>query len=161
MLKLESRSETRETQAISMKIRSSFLLLFSSLLAACAYHIPSHFEQVKVGMEKNDVLSLMESPQRTQRWRGMDRWTYIYYDQEQRVEKEVHFSQGKATYVGEVLKPEVSAAERDQQNEASNLASDTQIIEQHKTSLDSFSRFEQTVKTEDQIRYVPQFEPVQ
>ena len=96
-----------------MKFGVLFLSLFFSLLSlsGCAYSQKKQFDQVQVGMEKNTVLSIMDSPQRTQRWHGMDRWTYIFYESDQRIEKEVHFEEGKANYVGDVCQAKVSAVE--------------------------------------------------
>ncbi len=119
------------------------------------------FERIKVGMEKDEVLSLMDSPQRTQRWHGMDRWTYIFYNEDQRQEKEVHFADGHANYVGDHPKPEMSAEERDAQNEASNKALDAQLATQKQEAHKVYTDYEQHIRGQDSIRYVPQFTPVQ
>lgn len=141
------------------KIIPLFFLSFA--LLACTTNMREQFQRVQVGMEKDEVLALMDSPQRTQRWHGMDRWTYIFYDENHRQEKEVHFSQGRANYVGDTYKPEISAEERDARNEASNKQLEdlyeTRRQEARKTYLD----FEQHMKGQDTIRYVPQFKPVQ
>lgn len=131
------------------------------LLAGCATNPKDQFDQLKVGMEKNDVLMIMDSPQRTQRWHGMDRWTYIFYDKDQRIEKEVHFQEGKANYVGETYKPEVSAEEQDTRNEAADRELETLAQTRREENRRSFLNYEQRARTEDTIRYVPQFTPVQ
>jgi len=140
-----------------------YLLLFilSLSMLGCATNMKEQFQRVKVGMEKDDVLSLMDSPQRTQRWHGMDRWTYIFYDDNQRLEKEVHFADGVANYVGDQYKPEVSAEQRDAQIDAANKELDTQLAAQKTEARKAFTDYEQHMRGNDGVRYVPQFTPVQ
>lgn len=143
-------------------MKFSLLFLLSCLfLSGCAYSQKKQFDKVQVGMEKNDVLELMDSPQRTQRWHGMDRWTYIFYENDQRQEKEVHFSDGKANYVGEVFQPKVSASEQDQMNENSNQEVEALVQARKNDSANFYQNYESQVQGTDGIRYVPQFEPVQ
>lgn len=119
------------------------------------------FERVQVGMEKDDVLGLMDSPQRTQRWHGMDRWTYIFYTDGTRYEKEVHFADGKAKYVGEVFVPAVSAEEQDRINEESNRQVEALAQSRREENNRAYPQYESESKGTDTIRYVPQFRPVQ
>ena len=139
----------------------ALLLLLPYFLSACATDMHKQFDKVKVGMDKNDVLGLLDSPQRTQRWHGMDRWTYIFYENDNRLEKEVHFSEGVANYVGDLYKPEITAEEQDSRNESANK--DVEVFAQtHREELKkSFQDFEQRSHGQDSIRYVPQFTPVQ
>lgn len=130
-------------------------------MLGCATNMKTQFERVKIGMEKDDVLGLMDSPQRTQRWHGMDRWTYIFYDENQRLEKEVHFSEGKANYVGDYQPPAVSAEERDARNEASNKEVEALYATQKQEARKIYQDYELHMKGQDTIRFVPQFEPVQ
>lgn len=130
-------------------------------LSGCAYNQKKQFEAVQVGMEKGQVLEIMDSPQRTQRWHGMDRWTYIFYENDQRIEKEVHFAEGKANYVGEVFQPKISAVEQDQINEQSNLEVEALVQARKADISNQYQTYESQVQGSDTIRYVPQFEPVQ
>ena len=136
-------------------------LLSVLLFIGCATTQKQQFEKVQMGMEKDQVLALMESPQRTQRWHGMDRWTYIYYEDNQRVEKEVQFSEGKATYVGDVFKPAVSAEEQDTANENSNREVEALVQARKDDLAKQYPAYENQVQGTDGVRYVPQFEPVQ
>ena len=81
--------------------RLAFIFLCSLSMTACQTNDVKEFSKVQSGMEKAEVLEIMGSPQRQERWQGMDLWTYIYYTDSQRHEKEIDFSDGKATYVGE------------------------------------------------------------
>lgn len=156
--------ETRENGKSFM--RGLFLAFISAFLfLGCATEMGQQFEKVKVGMDKDDVLEIMDSPQRTQRWKGMDRWTYIFYQQDNRIEKEVHFQEGKAAYVGDKYLPAVSAEEQDAINEASNkeveaLAAASAAARSAEVKKD-YQDYEQRSKGEDTIRFVPSFEPVQ
>jgi outer membrane protein assembly factor BamE len=136
----------------------SFLGLF---LCGCATDMNNQFQRIKVGMEKDEVLGLMDSPQRTQRTRGQDRWTYIFYHEDQRQEKEVHFSEGKAAYVGDHPIPAMAAEERDARNEAANKEIESIWQVQRQEARKAYSDYEQHMKGQDGVRYVPQFTPVQ
>jgi outer membrane protein assembly factor BamE len=103
----------------------------------------------------------MDSPQRTERWHGQDRWTYIFYDKDTRLEKEVHFQEGVANYVGEIYKPEISAEEQGAHNEAANKEVEAYIQTHQQEIRTNFQSYEQHVHGQDTIRYVPQFTPVQ
>lgn len=56
-------------------------------------------QNVNPGMEKDQVLDIMGSPQRTFRNDGRDIWIYIYYVQQQRSGAEVTFADGKVVSV--------------------------------------------------------------
>jgi outer membrane protein assembly factor BamE len=144
------------------RIPSLFLMLpISLMLNACATNMGRQFERVQVGMEKDQVLALMDSPQRTQRWKGLDRWTYIFYVDGVRQEKEVQFRQGTATYAGPPPKPEITAQEIDQKNEKENTELEAALKQQIDTNKRSFQIYEDNVSGTDQIRYVPEFKPVE
>lgn len=145
----------------SMKV---FITLFLSsfLFVSCTINQKKRFEQVQVGMDKDDVLRLLASPQITQRWHGMDRWTYIIYDDEIRLDKEVHFAEGKAVYVGEAYKPALSAEQRDQKNEELNAELDKIAKAQKEENLKSYNQYEDSIRgTDTKPAYVPEYKPVQ
>ena len=103
--------------------RSLRILLLAILLAtasACQTNETKAYNKLKPGMDKDDVLDTMGDPRRTHRSHGQDRWQYVYYENSQKVTKEVKFEEGNAIYVGEVPKPAVSAEEQDRRNEISN-----------------------------------------
>ena len=121
----------------------------------------NQFEQVRVGMDKDQVLAIMESPQRTQRWHGQDRWTYIFHDGTNWVQKEVHFSEGISNYVGDTVKPEVSAADQDSKNEVANAEVDKTLRARKDLNQKAFSNYEDNYRGEKSIHYVPQFKPIE
>jgi outer membrane protein assembly factor BamE len=141
--------------------RKWILLLFCGFFLGCASNPKQQFDQVKVGMEKNDVLLLMDSPQRTQRWQGKDRWTYIFYEKDLRFEKEVHFQEGVANYVGDIYHPEISADEQDLRNATANKELEDFEKSRQAEARKALSEYELRTRGQDTIRYVPQFVPVQ
>lgn len=138
------------------------LLLSSLILIACTINQKKRFDRVQIGMDKDEVLSLMASPQITQRWHGMDRWTYIIYEDDVRLDKEVHFTEGKATYVGDAYKPPLSAEQRDQKNEESNAEVEKLAKTQKEENRKSYRQYEDSFQgTENKPVYVPEYKPVQ
>lgn len=140
----------------SLAAASLFILIFTACVSP-----QKRFEKIQVGMEKDQVLEIMESPQNTRRDHSVDRWTYIYYDHDLRVEKEVQFSEGKTIYAGDHPKPAVSADEQDKLNDEANKAVDQQIAAKHQENQNNYDKYEDDAKGSSEIRYVPQFTPVQ
>ena len=141
-----------------LAILGSFFVLG---VTGCQSDPAMDFKHLKPGMEKNDVLEVMGSPQRTQRWHGMDRWTYIYYEQKQnREEKEVHFDQGKAVYIGEKYSPPVTAKEQDDIFDEQNQQLEKQYAARREEARTNLSRYHEEAEGENEVRYVPQYEPV-
>lgn len=130
---------------------------------ACQTSMVKQFENIKPGMEKDDVLNLMGSPNRTQRFHGKDRWTYVFYDQRIRFEKEIQFLEGNAIYVGDVWQPEPenSAVAIDKRNDEKNLLLDSQMIKDIQKYRNSFDEYESRSRGQDKVRYLPKFEPIQ
>lgn len=146
---------------ISMKVFIT-LLLSSLFFVGCTINQKKRFEKVQVGMDKDEVLRLLASPQITQRWHGMDRWTYIIYDDDVRLDKEVHFSEGKAVYAGDAYKPPLSAEQRDQKNEEANAEAEKLAKAQREENRKAYRQYEDSViGTEAKPAYVPEFKPVQ
>ncbi|KHD87436.1 MAG: lipoprotein [Bdellovibrio sp. ArHS] len=132
------------------------------MTTACQTSMLKQFGEVRPGMEKDDVLDLMGSPSRTQRFQGKDRWTYVFYDDRIRFEKEVQFFNGNAIYVGDIAQPEATktASAIDAINDQKNKEIDEQIakeVEQHRRE---YSDYEAKARGEDKVRYVPEFESI-
>lgn len=119
------------------------------------------YDRLKVGMDKGEVIGIMGSPRRSERWQGQDRWTYEFYHQDQPYSKEIRFSEGKSTYVGEIVKPAVSAEEQDLKNETENKALEAQWQQERADKRAQSSKFMNNEEVSTQIRYVPTFRPVQ
>jgi len=137
------------------------ILCGSVFLSACQTNMLKEYNKLHLGMEKDDVLEVMGSPQRTQRFHGKDRWSYIFYQDRIRYEKEVQFFQGNAVYVGEIMQPEVSAAQVDTKNEAANLALEEESARKYQENPQAYSNYEKEVRGTDKVRFVPSFKPVQ
>lgn len=141
------------------------LSVFSiSLLFGCQSSPKRQFEKVQVGMEKVDVLQLMETPWTTTRLHGKDRWIYIFYDNGVRQEKEVHFLNGAVVYAGDALKPapEKTAEAKDKKNQEDELKFAEEAKKAKEENKNAFSNYEKEVKGEGKkIKYLPDFVEVQ
>ncbi|WP_347358660.1 outer membrane protein assembly factor BamE [Bdellovibrio sp.] len=138
------------------------LISLSLLLTACQTSMLKQFNEVTPGMEKDDVLNLMGSPTRTQRFHGKDRWTYVFYDKRIRFEKEVQFFEGNAVYIGDTWQPAVerTAVAMDSRNDQKNREIDEMLAREVEGHRKSYEDYEKKAKGEDKVRYVPAFEPV-
>lgn len=137
------------------------LISSSLLLSACQTNMLKEYNKLHLGMEKDDVLEVMGTPTRTQRFHGKDRWSYVFYEDRIRYEKEIQFFEGNAIYVGEKWEPEVTAAQVDAKNEASNKAVEEESVRKYQENPQAYSNYEKEVRGNDKVRYVPTFKPVQ
>lgn len=112
-------------------------------LSACQTKASNAFAKVKPGMDKADVLDLMGDPTKKSRHDSVDSWDYIYFEDQKRVEKEVRFSNGKATYVGDHEGPKVSAEEQDAINDAANKEVDRLYEEKRQEVRQALPRYEE------------------
>lgn len=131
------------------------------LFSGCQTNMLKAYQKITPGMEKDDVLEIMGNPQRTQRFHGKDRWTYVFYQDRLRYEKEVQFFENNAVYVGDTWQPEVSAAQMDAKNEASNKVVEEDTLRKYQDNPKAYSTYEKEVRGTDKVRYVPTFKPVQ
>lgn len=138
------------------------VVILSFLTTACQTSMVKQFSELKPGMEKAEVLDVMGSPQNTQRFHGKDRWTYIFYDDRIRFEKEVQFFNGSAIYVGDIWQPEPEkgAVAMDSMVEKKNREIDEQIVRDVEQHRRAFEVYETKSKGEDKVHYVPNFEPI-
>lgn len=144
------------------QLLSAILVCLGLVMSACQMSPVRQFSKLQVGMEKDQVLAVMGSPQKTLRRAGQDRWSYVFYDEDnKKVQKEVRFENGFAIHVGEPLLPAISAEEQDSKNEILNQAQEQLALENKNRSLSAPQDLEEEVKGHNEIRYVPVFTPVQ
>ncbi|WP_413559490.1 outer membrane protein assembly factor BamE [Bdellovibrio sp. HCB209] len=132
------------------------------LTTACQTSMVKQFESLKPGMEKDDVLDRMGSPNQTQRVSGKDRWYYNFYDNRIRFNKEVQFVDGMAVYIGEVVQPteDQTAVAVDTRNESRNKQIDEQMKKEVQENRKAYEAYEAQTRGTDKVRYVPTFEPI-
>jgi outer membrane protein assembly factor BamE (lipoprotein component of BamABCDE complex) len=82
-------------------IRYSLLLILTFIFLSCASSPHKTFEKVKVGMDKDSVLDLMGSPQKTRRWKSKDQWVYTFYKDDTEISKQLTFDTGKLISIEE------------------------------------------------------------
>lgn len=138
-------------------------LIFLLFLSACQTNMKKAFEEVQLGMDKDQVLTAIGGPRAVTRFHGKDRWFIAFYHEGIRYEKEVHFTEGYATYVGEPYEPpiEKSAAYVDKKNQEFDLRTYTELIRARNVSDNAEEDYEKKVKGNDKVRFVPNFEPIQ
>lgn len=134
-------------------------------LSGCQTSMVRQFEKVHPGMDKHQVLEAMGSPRASTRLHGKDRWIYVFYEDDIRFEKEIHFSSGVATYVGGpwTPPPEASAEARDKKVEESNaqlIAEEDARKEARRNNADLYLQYEKSVRNHDEVKYMPDFQEI-
>lgn len=139
--------------------------LLVGFLAGCQTSLVHQFEKLHPGMDKHQVLETMGSPQTSNRLHGKDRWIYVFFEDDIRFEKEVHFLNGVAIYVGEAWKPaaEASAEANDKKHDEINTAfqaEEKSREEARKNNPDMYMNYEKQVRGHDKVKYMPTFQEV-
>lgn len=140
-------------------------LMSLGLAVGCQVSPLSQYNQVRMGMEKDDVMDLMGAPQRTERLHGKDRWTYIFYDNRIRFEREVQFDKNNVVYIGEPWQapPEKSAEAIDKRNAELDAKIERENKIEREKAKNSYSNVESYLKGDTdengkpKIRYMPTF----
>lgn len=111
-----------------------FMLAGLSLaLSACTTIPYNDFQDVQTGMNKSEVLHAAGNPTYTRHQDGKDRWIYLFDEApEGSHEKEIQFVHNRVVYVGEKIKPELSAAEQDLKNEELNRIENERLLEERR-----------------------------
>lgn len=121
------------------------------------------FEEIKPGMDKDQVLEAIGGPRAVTRFHGKDRWFITFYHDQIRHDKEVHFTNGYVTYVGQPWEPpaEKQAVTVDKKNAEADLKTYEDLVRARSDADAAQVDFEKRVKGEDKVRFVPTFEPIQ
>lgn len=93
----------------------------SWVLCGCQSSPIVEFSRINLGQDKSDVLESAGGPSWRDRKNGLDRWTYILFQDGIRLERQVLFSEGIVAYVGDPVEPFISAEEQDRINAQKNL----------------------------------------
>lgn len=136
------------------------------LLTGCQSSNVRTFEKLHVGMDKHQVLEAFGTPNATTRLHGRDRWMYRFYDDGLRFDKEVHFVDGMAIYVGDAWTPppEKTAAAVDQKVMETEKVIQADVDareEQRKKNATLFMEYEQSARNQEKVKYMPQFKELE
>ncbi len=144
------------------------VLLFSLcvVLISCQTNMARQFDKIKPGTDKDAVLDLLGNPRAITRMAGEDRWYYMYYNDETRQQREVHFKDGLVIYSGEKKKPtpEIDPVVIDKKNAEVEKKFEEDIDarkEASKNAYNNYIKHERKMKKEDEVQYLPDFETVQ
>lgn len=88
-----------------MKLIIIFTFTLCLAITSCTSSPYRSFQNVNSGMDKSEVLDLLGSPNKSERYKGLDIWQYSFYEDNKKIKKEVHFRKGKVIYYG---KPKMS-----------------------------------------------------
>src|SRR5689334_8709111 len=86
---------------------AQWLLFFGAI--SCASTAPQRLGQVKVGMDKAEVLDVAGNPKRVNRQTGGDLWTYLYYVNDQPYEKGIRFEAGHVVEISAEQPPGITS----------------------------------------------------
>jgi len=85
--------------ALSLKQKIGIQLLFLGVVVLGLTHCttPMHrkFGEIHEGMDKSLVVETLGSPKWKRMWRGEEHWAYIFYKNNQKMVREVHFEFGE------------------------------------------------------------------
>ena len=70
-------------------------------LTACASNLPRELEQVRTGMDKDEVLQSAGDPKHTFRLNSQDYWTYVFFRNDQEWRRDVIFESGKVVRISQ------------------------------------------------------------
>lgn len=119
-------------------------------------------EDVKIGMDKNQILHIMGTPNTSGRFHGKDRWIYVVYDNDVRYRKEVHFDDGHAVYVGNEYVPpagkQASAVDHTQSAEEQVIQAEEK--KQNQEVGNQLNKYEDDIHGKNNVIYLPQFQPI-
>ncbi len=146
----------------SLIIDLKFILLGAAgvlVLNSCKSYLEK-FDSLQEGIDKDQVLSEVGSPNSSMRRAGKDRWIYRIYDQKLLVQREAHFSEGVLVYRGQPVPPKISAAEQDTLNQVANAQAEIESQKNRQSAKQSLQSYEVEVKGSDEVRFVPTFTPI-
>lgn len=149
-----------------MSIKFLLLLILSLGFVACQTNMSREFDGLKIGFDKHQVIDKIGSPRHMTRMNGEDRWYYMFYNDELRLQKEVHFKDGVVSYFGDKVKPANDNLPEviDAKNEKVNFEALTEQEakkEASKNAYVDYLKYEKKIKKQDKVDYLPDFEPVQ
>ncbi|MEK6774081.1 MAG: outer membrane protein assembly factor BamE [Bdellovibrionota bacterium] len=147
-----------------IQIRQLLLIGLSIfVLSACQTNMLKQFSRIQNGMDKHDVVEIMGNPTSTNRLHGKDRWQYIFYEDNVRHSKEIHFNDGSIVYMGDLWQPEADkrADAVDKKNAALNVSLDQEDKQKKEAARKAFADYEKKVRSDEKVQYMPEFVPVQ
>lgn len=141
------------------------LLALSFLAISCQTNMARQFDKINAGADKDKVLNLMGNPRHITRMDGEDRWYYLYYQDEARQQKEVHFRNGLVVYAGEKKKPtpDTDPVAVDAKNEKLTEQIEAEAEKRKQDSKNAYTnyiKYQKKMKKEDEVQYLPDFEPL-
>lgn len=116
-------------------MRRIVLLVVFLTLGACS-SIAQSFNQIRAGMDKGEVLQILDNPKFTFRENSQDHWAYFYHSNGQEWRRDVIFENGK---VIRVTRPAAKEKWQKEIERSSSIEEYEHIAREHqKKSSDNF-----------------------
>ena len=136
-------------------------MIASLFFLACQTNQLKQFNTLQNGMDKDTVLESMGTPYSNVRSKGIDKWTYVFYDQQIRYEKEVHFKSGNVIYIGEPVTAKEPSAVADAKIAAQDTQEELELSKRKEENKKAFSNYEEETKSSKKVKYAPTYTPIQ
>lgn len=139
------------------------IVFFAVSFAGCQTSLVQDFEKISPGMSKDEVLSAVGPPRSSGRMHGRDRWIYRFYENQSKQEKEVHFLDGRAVYIGGpwVTEKPRQAETKDLNNSQHNTLVDQKIEEEKAAARKAYDNYIKESRGEGKVKYLPKFTPIE
>ena len=116
--------------------KNLLVLGFALVLTSCT-SFSKTMDQIRVGWDKDQVLSELGSPKRTFRENSLDYWTYLYFQNSQEWRRDVVFENGKVIRVTRATLANKSAFQLQLEN-SNNVEEFEAAVRAHQKSSSNF-----------------------
>jgi outer membrane protein assembly factor BamE (lipoprotein component of BamABCDE complex) len=120
------------------------IVAFLGLIQACQTVGVEQFTKVQSDMTKDDVLDILGSPNRTERFDGKEKWAYRYYSGSNEELRQVTFVNGRVVSVGEdaeeiqrIKDIQESDKKRLERRKAAKLKSPASLVEESPAAVET------------------------
>jgi outer membrane protein assembly factor BamE (lipoprotein component of BamABCDE complex) len=125
-------------------------------LISCSHNPYSNFLEVKVGQDKEEVLTTLGSPLRSRRSDGKDIWTYRFYQDKKYVYKEITFEKQVVTLIEDAKQTKIEEIDKkEKQIEDSIRAEQPRILQKKSTAKFNNTDFLDQSSQPDSSKFEP------
>jgi outer membrane protein assembly factor BamE (lipoprotein component of BamABCDE complex) len=125
-------------------------------LISCSHNPYSNFLEVKVGQDKEEVLTTLGSPLRSRRSDGKDIWTYRFYQDKKYVYKEITFEKQVVTLIEDAKQTKIEEIEKkEKQIEDAIRAEQPRILQKKSTAKSNNTDFLDQSSQPDSSKFEP------
>lgn len=139
-------------------MKNLVLSLIVVALMSCSHNPYNNFLEVKIGQDKEEVLTTLGSPLRSRRSDGKDIWTYRFYQEKKYVYKEITFEKHVVTLIEDAKQTKIEDIEKKEKQIEDAIRAEQPRILQKKapTKSNNTDFFDQSSQPDNS-----KFEPVE